>query len=412
MSKQLTQSYVSSIKSNLEKPVWITDIGVKNLKLYVGTSGVKVWYFYYRDKEGKKASKKLGSFDALTVAQARDMAKDISGRIVRGENVKKEKTTQKLIYGEFLSRFYQPWVIAHRRTGCKTIQTINGNFGFLLQRPIENLSILELVQWRTKRIGEGLKAASLNRVVAALKASVNWAVEHGLIKENPIAKLRPLREDDSEKKTRYLSPDERKRLYAALDAREARMKTERSNHNKWLDERNMELLPDLNKLAFVDHLKPMIIVSLNTGIRQGSLFQLRWSDIDFQEGILSMSPLTEKTGKLIHIPMNAEVKETLKTWCKQTYGKGTALVFPSPKTSKGMCNCKSAWGNLLQDANIKNFRWHDMRHDFASQLVMKGVDLNTVRELMGHADMKMTLRYTHLAPQVKRAAVELLCVPS
>ena len=73
-----------------------------------------------------------------------------------------------------------------------------------------------------------------------------------------------------------------------------------------------------------------------------------------------------------------------------------------------MDNCKSAWVKLLQDAGIKNFRWHDMRHDFASQLIMRGVDLNTVRELMGHADMKMTLRYAHLAPQVKRAAVAFL----
>jgi integrase len=85
-----------------------------------------------------------------------------------------------------------------------------------------------------------------------------------------------------------------------------------------------------------------------------------------------------------------------------------ALVFPSPKTGKKMDNCKSAWAALLKNAEIKSFRWHDMRHDFASQLVMSGVDLNTVRELLGHADLKMTLRYAHLAPENKMQAVKVL----
>jgi site-specific recombinase XerD len=69
---------------------------------------------------------------------------------------------------------------------------------------------------------------------------------------------------------------------------------------------------------------------------------------------------------------------------------------------------KTSWKGIRNTAKIKNFRWHDMRHHFASRLVMAGVDLNTVRELLGHSDLAMTLRYAHLAPEHKANAVEKL----
>jgi integrase len=401
-----TQTYVNSLKSS-DKPYWISDEGCQNLRLYVGSSG-KVWYALYRDASGKKQSSKIGPATSLTVMEARNAAKKITGRVLNGENLKKESPAPKIIYEDFLKNHYESWVLAQRRTGKETLQIIKSSFGFLMRQQLENISILEIEQWRTACINKGLKAASINRMVCALKASINWAVQHGIIKENPIARLTPLKEHDSDKKIRYLSPDERKCLFAALDAREERIKTGRDNHNIWLDVREKPSMPDLKNKAFVDHLKPAVIVSLNTGIRQGSLFQLKWSDIDFRESVLTIRPDSEKTGKIVHIPMNDAVIETLKAWRKQTGGKDSDLVFPSPRTGKMMDNCNHAWKKLLQDSGIENFRWHDMRHDFASQLVMKGVDLNTVRELMGHADMKMTLRYAHLAPKVRRAAVALL----
>lgn len=151
--------------------------------------------------------------------------------------------------------------------------------------------------------------------------------------------------------------------------------------------------------AYADHLTPVVVLAMNTGLRKGELLALNWSDINLQARMLTVRPENAKSGKQRHVPLNIEAMTVLRTWASQVGDSGS--VF-------GIASIKSSWGTLLTTAEVENFRFHDLRHHFASRLVMAGVDLNTVRELLGHADLTMTLRYAHLAPEHLAAAVEKL----
>jgi len=340
---------------------------------------------------------------------ARDAAREFLARVALGEAPGKRKDGT-LTLGTLLSDYYAPWVLENRRSGKWILDILHHSFDFLMESAIESIGTLQLEQWRTRyRREQKQKAATMNRKIGALKAALNWGVKHKLLEGNPISDLEPLKEDDSDRKVRYLSDDERARLFAALDAREARLRSERDRYNQWLEERGQPLLPDLNLTPFADYFKPMILIALNTGIRRNALFSLLWGDVDLPHKVLALRAATAKSGKSGYVNLNRTALEVLESWKKQSQNTApAALVFPSPKNGQKMDNCDSAWERLLKDAEVENFRWHDMRHDFASRLVMAGVDLNTVRELLGHSDLKMTLRYAHLAPEAKQRAVEKL----
>jgi integrase len=269
---------------------------------------------------------------------------------------------------------------------------------------LASVTPLLIERWKSERRRKGISAATLNRDIVTLKAAISRAVEWGFLSVHPLSLVKPLKVDNNQK-VRYLQPHEEERLLSALDEREDKIRQERRSANQWRLDRGLPQLPDLTYSPFVDYLKPMVQLTLNTGMRRGEVFHLHWKNIHFDMAFLTIEGENAKSGSTRHIPLNDEALSVLRAW--REFSDSSNLVFPG-KEGKPLDNIYTSWQNLLLSASITNFRWHDMRHHFASKLVMVGVDLNTVRELLGHADLKMTLRYAHLAPHIKAEAVAKL----
>ena len=151
----------------------------------------------------------------------------------------------------------------------------------------------------------------------------------------------------------------------------------------------------------------VLFARLNTGLRRGELLQLQWGDVDLHRRLLTVRGEGAKTGQTRHVPLNSEIVGVLKTWAPCS-GEPSGFVLSGRDATVPLTGARKAWRGVLREARISSFRFHDLRHTFASKLAMAGVDLNTVRELLGHRKISMTLRYAHLAPEHKADAVERL----
>ena len=396
---KLTQTFINNLTVP-EKGYWINDEAMPGLRLYVGASGSKTYYISYKNAKGKKDSYKIGDEKLFTPIQARETAKKfLSEMAVDGTDIKRMRNkSQQPTIRELADKYLAAG-------GSQVTYSIVMRLTDFLDEIAANLTPLAVSTWRVKeKERTGNKDSSLNKKITSLRAILNFGVTNGLIEANPIANVKKLKEIDSKAKTRYLTEDERARLLAALDKyddeqREGRARSRLHNNRRYL--------PSMEDWAFANYFKPVILLSLNTGIRRHALLSLRWDDIDLDAGTVTLRAETAKSKKAAVLPLNRTALNVLRQWHVQRVDDNP-LVFPSPQTGGVMDNCDSSFRWLLREAGISNFRWHDMRHDFASRLVMAGVDLNTVRELMTHSDISMTLRYAHLAPEKKRAAVELI----
>ena len=415
LKTRLTQSLVGQLEPAPEgkyRRTWDTE--VPGFFVRMTPKGVGTYYIRYRSPVSfKDQMMSIGRINAISLKEARQIAMTLSGDVARGHDPQAErkaakaeaKRLQSATLQGFLDKQYEPYLKAVMKNGDRTAAEIRSVWANELGRELTAFNSVYLIPWRNERLKE-VTPATANRNTAILRALLNKAVEWGAIPNNPMAGFKQLKLDRSPN-VRYLSDEEMASLRKALTERDRLLREERASANKWREARGYKLLPSIPIDGYGDHLTPIVVLALNTGMRRGEIFNLDWSHVNLTAKRLTVAGATAKSANTRHIPLSNEAAATLAQ-CHSQWGNESGLVFRSPRTGGRLDNISTSWENLMTQAGIKGFRFHDLRHHFASQLVMQNVDLNTVRELLGHATLDMTLRYAHLAPEHKAAAIALL----
>lgn len=238
--------------------------------------------------------------------------------------------------------------------------------------PLRRFNSMMLEQFQTDRLSAGNKPATANRLISTISHMFTKAVEWNMVEEETLRRIRKVKLlPENNRRLRYLSPEECQRLIDSCD----------------------------------EHIKPLVITALNTGMRKGEILGLKWDNVDLKAGFILLNQDQTKNSERKELPINQTLRETLQTIAKR---KNVPYVFHDPISGKRYGDVKRSFKTALKRADISDFRFHDLRHSFASHLVMAGIDLTTVKELMGHKDFSMTLRYAHLAPSHKIKAVDVL----
>jgi integrase len=215
-------------------------------------------------------------------------------------------------------------------------------------------------QYRNIRIKQKVKnknklvsTTTINREGALLRAMLNKAVQWGVLSFNPIKKMSMFKEEPKE---RILTEKEIKLLVRSAEV----------------------------------PLKHIILVALNTGMRRGEILNLHWNQVNVDQGFITVQKT--KSRKLRRIPLNRSMKRLFSHLYLNRGGRG--YVFENPDTGQPLQDIKTAWYSLLRRTGIKDFRFHDLRHCFATYTLLNGGDLISLKETLGHDDIATTSRYT------------------
>lgn len=192
----------------------------------------------------------------------------------------------------------------------------------------------------------------------------------------------------------------------ANPARLVKRLPEENERTRLLSEEEEERLRQVIERDCPEHL-PELDIALHCGMRQGEQYKLLWSDVDLDGPRARLRKTKNKSTR--YAPLNALAREALHQLLEDAE-KDQQNLFMSER-GRPLKKPRYWWDRVIKEAGIEDFRWHDLRHTFASRLVMAGVDLRTVAQLLGHKTLQMVMRYAHLSQSHELGAVERLCSP-
>ena len=230
--------------------------------------------------------------------------------------------------------------------------------------PLSKINPKHIEDYKRKRL-ERVKPATINRELTLFKFMFSLAGKWKYTNANPVKEVNFLQE--------------RQYLMKVLDKEEIKCLINSST----------------------SRLRPIIIMALSTGMRKGEILNLRWSDIDFADCYIYIKE--SKSNVMRKIPMNSVIVVALKNIKREN-----DFVFPGPRKSKQYSDIFYPFKQACKKAGIKDLRFHDLRHTAATLMVTGGVDLVTVKEILGHSSIEQTMRYAHPTPENKRKAVNVL----
>ncbi len=222
--------------------------------------------------------------------------------------------------------------------------------------------------YKIQRRNEGASAKTINHELGFCKHAFNVGIrEWEWVRDNPFSRVSM--EKLPQSRIRYLTREEFERLYQACNNR----------------------------------LKPIVLLAVNSGIRLDNILSLTWKQVDLQKSVILLEHT--KNGERLGLPINETLKQLL-TELKRIRHISSEYVFHTSTGTRFDGSKIGKWfRQALKEAGITDFRFHDLRHTFASWLVQNGVDLYIVQRLLGHKTGEMTRRYAHLAPDNLRTGV-------
>jgi site-specific recombinase XerD len=320
--------------------------------------GSGVWWIQYFDADGRRRREKIGpKKSAISLVEQRRTDARLGVKMPENLRAKSplfsELAAHALDYGRANKRSFY--------ADDQRMKVLVDQFG---NRTADDITRGDIQKWLDSNSAKW-SLATRNRYLALLKLTFRLAEERELIKKNPARLVHQRKEDNG--RVRYLS-----------DAEETKLR-------------------EVVQTSYGEHLAE-VEIALMTGMRQGEQFGLTWEKVDLGAGTLRLE--VTKNGKGRFVRLNSRALTIMRAMHQQSIGTGRVFLI----------NKKPRWFvDAVREAGITDFTWHDLRHTFASRLVMAGVDIRTVQELMGHKSIIMTMRYSHLSPQHRAAALEKLC---